>query len=245
MKPELDAPVRAVTFDLDFTLWDLTGVIASAEQRAQDWLARHHPEVAERWDLEAMARLRAELAERRPELRHDVTALRREAFREAGQRCGCPPSRLAALVEGAFDEFIAGRHELTFYPDTRPLLDALHQRVRLGVITNGNAEVSRLGLEHYFDFSLSAMEVGAAKPSHLVFDTAVHRAGAPPAHIVHVGDDVECDVVGAARAGMQAVWLNRDGSPWPRGLERVAHVEVDSLAALGELLDSVLVGRKA
>lgn len=236
----LQAPVQAITFDLDFTLWDLTGVIARAEQQAQDWLARHHPGVAEQWDLEAMAELRQRLAADRPELRHDVTALRREAFREAGRHGGCEPEHLDALVEGAFEEFLAGRHVLTLYPDTKPLLNALHERVRLGVITNGNAEVHRLGLDHYFHFSLSAMEVGAAKPSHLVFETAVNRAGVPAGRIAHVGDDVECDVVGAARAGMQAVWLNRDRSPWPEGVERVPHVEVGSLAALGEMLREVL-----
>lgn len=236
----LGAPVDAITFDLDFTLWDLTGVIARAEQQAQDWLLRHHPTVAERWDLDAIAQLRQRLAADRPELRHDVSELRREAFREAGRQGGCEAEYLEALVEGAFDEFIAGRHVLNLYPDTKPLLDDLRGRARLGVITNGNAEVHRLGLDHYFDFSLSAMEVGAAKPSHLVFDTAVNRAGVPAERIVHVGDDAECDVFGAARAGMQAVWLNRDDSPWPEGVERVPYVEVDSLAALGEMLRKVL-----
>ena len=40
-------------------------------------------------------------------------------------------------------------------------------------------------------------------------------AGVEPAEVLHIGDDPLADVVGATRAGMQAVWLNREGRPWP------------------------------
>ena len=35
------------------------------------------------------------------------------------------------------------------------------------------------------------------------------------AQMLHIGDDPLTDVVGATRAGMQAVWLNRDAREWP------------------------------
>lgn len=236
----LRGPVAAVTFDLDFTLWDLTGVIELAERRAHDWLRAHAPDVAERWSSSALVDLRQDIARRRAELRHDVTALRRAVYREAAARCGCAGGALERLVEGAFHAFLAGRHEVVMYPDTTPLLDSLHGRVRLGAITNGNADIARLGLERYFDFALSAVDLGAAKPSHLVFDTARNRAGVPAARIVHVGDDPESDVFGASRAGFQAVWLNRDGARWPDDLAPAPHTEVDSLETLGRLLGRVL-----
>lgn len=224
--------VRAISFDLDYTLWDLAGVIQRAEQRTREFLARAYPRVTERYGTEEMLELRVKLLERRPELRHNVTEWRKAALRELAQACGYAES----LVSEAFEVFIDARHDLTPYEDAMPLLDALHGDYRLGVITNGNADVNRLGLGHYFDFTLSAVDVGSAKPDHLIFEAACHRAGVAAGELLHVGDEPGSDVLGAARYGVLAVWLNRDGRAWPDSVERVPHLEVDSLQALGQLL---------
>ena len=153
---------------------------------------------------------------------------------------GYQGAALQALVEEAFTAFIDARHAVTLYDDTLPLLRALRGQVRLGALTNGNADVHRIGLGEYFDFTLSAVELGAAKPSHLVYETAARRAGAPAAEIVHVGDDVHTDVYGAANFGMQAVWLNRDGAHWPDEVPAVPHHAVGSLAELEGMLLGLL-----
>jgi putative hydrolase of the HAD superfamily len=41
-------------------------------------------------------------------------------------------------------------------------------------------------------------------------------AGVEPHQVLHIGDDPLADVVGARRAGLQAVWLNRDAREWPK-----------------------------
>lgn len=225
----LQGPIQAVTFDLDFTLWDLTGVLHHAEAVSQRLLEQRYPEVAERYDAEGLRQLRDAIAERRADLRHDVTALRREALRVAGAEAGYAGAALSRLVEAAFETFLEARHEVAFYDDAMPVLEALRGRVRLGAVTNGNADVRRLGLERYFDFAISAVEIGAAKPARLVFEAAAHRAGAAPGRIVHVGDDVHSDVTGAAAYGMQAVWLNRAAEPWPKAVPEVPHVQVPDL----------------
>lgn len=225
----LRRPVQAVTFDLDFTLWDLTGVLHHAEAASQRLLEQRYPEVGERYDAEGLRQLRDAIAERRADLRHDVTALRREALRVAGAEAGYAGAALSCLVDEAFETFLEARHEVAFYDDAMPVLEALHGRVRLGAVSNGNADVRRLGLERYFDFAISAVEIGAAKPARLVFEAAAHRAGAAPGHIVHVGDDVHSDVTGAAAYGMQAVWLNRAEAPWPKAVPAVPHVQVPDL----------------
>lgn len=225
----LQGPIQAVTFDLDFTLWDLTGVLHHAEAVSQRLLEQRYPEVAERYDAEGLRQLRDAIAERRADLRHDVTALRREALRVAGAEAGYAGAALSRLVEAAFEIFLEARHEVAFYDDAMPVLEALRGRVRLGAVTNGNADVRRLGLERYFDFAISAVEIGAAKPARLVFEAAAHRAGAAPGRIVHVGDDVHSDVTGAAAYGMQAVWLNRAAEPWPKAVPEVPHVQVPDL----------------
>jgi len=236
----LRAPVHAVTFDLDFTLWDLTGVILAAEERADRWLHEHYPCLDATVTPDSLRAVRLAIAERSPELAHDVSALRKAAFREVGMAMGYDGDALETLVAGAFSEFMAARHEVVLYPDALALLEALHGRLPIGAITNGNADISRMRLGRYFDFTVSAIEIGAAKPSHLVFDAACERAGVSPEEVVHIGDDPESDVVGAADFGMQPVWLNRDGGGWPGELPRRAHVEVDSLEAVGRLLEGLV-----
>lgn len=232
----LRPPVSAVTFDLDFTLWDLTGVLHHAETVLQGLLEQRHPAVAARFDRDGLRALRSTLAEETPAIAHDVTALRRAGLRRAGELVGYQGAELDQLVEEAFEVFLEARHAVTLYDDSLPLLRALQGHVRVGALTNGNAEVARLGMDGYFDFALSAVELGAAKPSHLVFETAANRAGVPAAEIVHVGDDVHSDVFGAAQFGMQAVWLNRDGVSWPADVPTVPHHEVSSLAELEGML---------
>lgn len=236
MAINLAGPIHAVTFDLDYTLWDLSGVIELAERRTDEWLRRHYPDVARRHDAASLREFRAAIAAQHPELGHDVTALRRAGLRAAGSDCGYSGQALDALVEGAFEAFIQGRHEVRLYDETLPLLDWLGRRVRIGAITNGNADVQRLSLSAYFDFTVSAMEIGASKPSHLVFEAAASRAGVEPGSIVHVGDDCECDVIGAAYAGMQAVWIPHAGEYWPEDLTMPEHTRVASLADLTRTL---------
>lgn len=240
MTVPLTGPVNAVTFDLDFTLWDLTGVLHHAESVAQGLIEQRYPTVGALFDIDGLRRLRDEVAHSCPEIAHDVTALRREALRRAGVAGGLDGAALDSMVDDVFETFLEARHAVRLYDDAIPLLDALHGKVRLGAITNGNAEVHRLGLDRYFDFALSAVEIGAAKPSRLVFETALNRAGVAAASIVHVGDDVYSDVTGAANFGMQAVWLNREAVAWPANVPAVAHHEVASLGELQGMLLGII-----
>jgi HAD superfamily hydrolase (TIGR01509 family) len=219
---------RAITFDLDFTLWDLEGVLHRAEALHYGYLADNYPEVARRYSQEALRTLRLRLYQEQPDLRHNVTELRKATLRLVADACGYDET----MVERAFQIFIDARHEVAPYDDVEPLLARLRGRYVLGVITNGNADVRRLGIGGYFDFTVSPMEIGAAKPDRLIFEAACHRAGVDPAEAIHVGDDPEADVVGAARYGMLPVWLNRAGTAWPEALEQPACIELSSLTEL-------------
>jgi HAD superfamily hydrolase (TIGR01509 family) len=220
--------VRAITFDLDFTLWDLEGVLHRAETLQYRYLAARYPEVARRYTAAGLQALRLRLYKERSDLRHDVTELRKAALRRVAAECGYDET----MVAQAFQVFIDARHEVRLYDDVEPLLARLRGRYVIGVITNGNADVRRFGIGEHFDFVLSPMEIGAAKPDRVIFEAACHRAGVEPAEAVHVGDDPEADVVGAARYGMLPVWLNRTGAVWPQTLTRPACVELASLAEL-------------
>ena len=226
-------PVRAVSFDLDYTLWSLDGVIQAAEEQTMAFLAERYPRVAERYTVDDLRGMRVRMAHDHPEIAHDFTTLRTRTLVEAVTACGYPER----AGEEAFEVFLDGRHAISLYPETMDILHTLGGRYRIGAITNGNADIARLGLEGHFEFRVSAIQVGAAKPSHLIFEAACNRAGVEPAEMVHVGDDPEADVYGAARFGMRAVWVDRYEQNWPEGLDAVDHVRVTSLNNLPALLE--------
>lgn len=71
-----------------------------------------------------------------------------------------------------------------------------------------------------------------AKPDPRIYHVAAQRAGVPPEQVLHIGDDAALDVLGALQAGMQTVWLNRDGQPWAHGPQQRPHCTVADLVQL-------------
>ena len=117
--------------------------------------------------------------------------------------------------------------------DATHVLGKLGERYAIGAITNGNADVHRIGIGHHFDFVVTPAEAGAAKPDSTIFEFALNAAGASPASVVHVGDDPIRDVAGAAAIGLRTVWMNPDGSPWPGEGRPDAEIRrLDSLIAV-------------
>ena len=115
-----------------------------------------------------------------------------------------------------------------------PTLEILANRYRLAVITNGNADVRRLGLADYFQFALCAEELGVGKPDPHPFEEALKRAGVAAERAVHIGDHPSDDIHGARNAGMRAIWFNPQGKPWEG--ETDPDAEIRSLAELPALL---------
>ncbi len=229
--------IRGVTFDLDDTLYDNVPVLERAERTVQDWLAAHYPGIAARYDAAALRDLRRALGLAEPTLRHDVTVLRKRALAMAAESVGYAGE---AVAEAAFAVFWEARNAVDLYDDVRPVLTELRAQYTLGALTNGNADLGRIGLAPLFDFALHAGAVGASKPQPPMFLEALRRIGGGPETTVHVGDDPLADVAGARAVGMWTVWVNRRGNPWPGGDQPDA--EVRSLRELAGVL-ALLEGR--
>ena len=112
--------IRALSFDLDDTLWPITPTILRAERRLQDWLHAEVPEIAPHWPSERLRAHRDAVAARRPDLAHDYGAQRRHSLIEI---LADHPER-ERLVEDAFATFYAARNEVDLYDDA---LDCLAQ----------------------------------------------------------------------------------------------------------------------
>ncbi len=207
----MTAPL-VLSFDLDDTLWPVGPVIAAAESELLSWLRERYPRTVRGHDLESLRALRAQVAERFPQHGHDLTFLRLRALQDLFGAVGHAES----LAEEAFEVFFKARNRVEFYDDVRPALLRLRSRYRLFALSNGNADLHRCGIADLFAGHMTARAAGAAKPDARIFARLAELADVEPAQVLHIGDDPLTDVVGAAQAGMQAVWLNRDAREWPR-----------------------------
>lgn len=223
--------VQAVIFDLDDTLWEVGPVIVRAEHAMLGFLAARYPRVLEIHTLDSMRDVRARMALEHPSMRHDFTWLRMESLRRHAREAGYPQ----ALAEEAFAVFYRARNEVVLFDDVRPALEWLRGRFRLFAVSNGNADLSAIGLAGHFELALTAREAGVLKPDPRIFALLLERAGLGPRDALHVGDDVLADVEGARRAGITPVWLNRAGGCWPVG-SAPAPVTVRTLLELPRLL---------
>ena len=235
--------LRAVFFDLDYTLQDLdtpfhaavSGAFGPACLEAGVQVAQLEACLNAVWpDLWARF-LGGSLAPDR---------LRLEWFLRALPAAGVhlddgEVRRLAERYEDAFEG------NLRLYPDVFPALTTLRQvrpELRFGLVTNGPSVRQRkraaaLGIDGWFDVWVISQEIGSAKPDRRVFETALAYAHAHPAEAVMVGDDPRTDVAGAKGAGVRALWVNRERLEWPK------EVGVDPDGASPDLLGIVALLR--
>jgi len=229
--------VRAITLDLDDTLWPFAPISARIEQAMDAFFREHSPRTAQMYPIPRMRELRAQVYAEHQHLAHDVETLRALTFTRALRDSGGD----ARLLEAACEVFNHARNQVALYPDTVDALTRLCARVPVAAITNGNASLERIGLSHLFAFTLRAGEYGAAKPDPGIFQRACERLGFARDEVLHVGDDMHADVLGAARAGLHSCWLNRGDRPdnpphWPDPKTRPT-LEFSTLAGLADWLD--------
>jgi len=211
--------IKLITFDLDNTLWNADPVLIKAEKVLYKWLQEHCPEMASRYSIETMRDYKAAIATDNPALLHRVSALRLEALRRAMLDAGYGECVAEQQAKQAFDVFHAARQQVTLFDHAGPLLKGLSQRYQLAALTNGNADVSIIGLDCYFNFALSADDIGRQKPHPDMFLAALERAEVRANEVIHIGDHPEQDIMGAYHAGLHTIWVNFDEKPWDHRFE--------------------------
>lgn len=224
--------LRALTLDLDDTLWPIWPTIARAEALLHGWLATHARATAAAHDATALRALRMAVEAEHPQRAHDFSWLRLESIRRALLAGGDDP----ALAESAFEVFFAARQQVQLFDDVLPALERLAARWPLLSLSNGNADLQRIGLQRYFVGSLSARELGIGKPAPEAFHAACARLGCAAGSVLHIGDDVLLDVDGAHGAGMVAAWVQRQDVMPALQPRQVPRHRVPDLLALADAL---------
>ena len=224
--------VTAISFDGDGTLWDFDKVMRSSLNRVLEELEQVDSQAAARLSVDKMIRIRNRVAWDQKGITLNLEDIRLEAFRQALIEVGRPDDSLARHLNRVYFEHRFGRIEL--YDDTNATLNHLQNRYVVGLLSNGNNYPERFRLRNMFHFVIFSQDQGVEKPDPRMFLLAAFKANCPIKNLLHVGDSLEEDVVGAANAGAQCVWLNRP----PKKKEHNINIKYE-IASLTELVDLV------
>jgi HAD superfamily hydrolase (TIGR01662 family) len=231
-------PVRAVFFDVDFTLI-YPGPTLQGEGYAH--FCRQH-------DVHVDPLLfRTAVAASAPML-DEVKANNYDAqifidyTRAIIEHMGGTGPGTAAAAQEIYDEW-AECHHFFLYDDAEPVLRTLAGAgIRIGLISNTQRPLdefaAHFSLQGLIGTAVSSAQHGFLKPHPSIFETALAALSVVPAESVMVGDSVMHDIAGARQIGMRAILLRRNGvglsSPLQRSL--VPGLEdVPVIASLAEL----------
>jgi FMN hydrolase / 5-amino-6-(5-phospho-D-ribitylamino)uracil phosphatase len=223
---------RALSIDLDDTLWPIWPVIERAESALDVFLQEHCPNTAKKFPLEKMRELRLNIVDQYPDIAHDFTQQRKLSLLLALRESGDAEHH----AEAAFEVFYTARNNIEFYPDSMAALNRLTQRFPVAALTNGNADLQRIGIAEHFVHFVAARNEGHAKPDAPIFNATCQRLGVQNHEVLHIGDDPLLDIEGARRAGLRSCWINRRNEIWPEQYA-APDLSFDTLAELADWLD--------
>ncbi|MEL7292283.1 MAG: pyrimidine 5'-nucleotidase [Pseudomonadota bacterium] len=128
----------------------------------------------------------------------------------------------------------------TLLPGAKELMEALHGKAKLGIITNGFTELQAIRLDrtemaHYFEHVIISEQVGVAKPDQAIFNHALEKMGRPcKSKVLMVGDNQHSDILGGINFGIETCWLNHQGNERDHSIE--PNYTVSSLHELKNIL---------
>ena len=160
-----------------------------------------------------------------PSLANRLSELRKKVIETLLVENGVDLSSASKDSEEAFEIFLDERHKVTYFDNVLEVLKKLKGNFKLGVLTNGNASIKTLGIDHLFDFYLNAEMVNDSKPGAKMFEEAMSITKLKANEICHVGDHPINDVQGALNVGFKAIWLNALDNSWPDGKCHVPEVK--------------------
>lgn len=142
-----------------------------------------------------------------------VPQYRRDAWIRGLAELGITDSRLGAELA---ERFPAERKKAPFlFEDALPVLEKLSKEYSLLMLTNGSPELQNVKLTitpelaPLFEEIIISGDFGRGKPDVTIFDYALKQVGKKKDEVLMVGDNLMTDILGANRAGIKSVWLNR------------------------------------
>lgn len=204
--------IKCITFDLDDTLWAVNPVVRAANITMYTWLNENAPLFNHRYALSDLNALRQDVVSQCPEIGYSVTKVRLAVLELGLCRAGYEAEQAKWLAEQAFQVFHRARQEVEFFEHALAVVESLKASGYIvGAISNGNADITQVGLSHCMDFQFSADQVGVEKPDPLIFKHMLDYTKLKPEEVIHIGDHPEHDIAGAKSAGLWNIWVNFGG----------------------------------
>lgn len=227
----LASQIRVLSFDLDDTLYQNHEVIRQAEQAQLDAVAQitsaEHRLTQAQW-----RELKWQVAKQQPELCHDVSRWRYQVIKLGLAQLGCTEQ---ADIDYVYQAFYQARSNFTVPAQSFDVLAQLQQQYQLIAVTNGNADIEKLGLSQYFSGYYRAGEQGCRmKPHPDMLQKAMQDFNLSPAQLLHIGDSVSSDIQAAHNANVASLWFNPAIKPLPSGcaLPTAEYSQLTDLLAL-------------
>jgi HAD superfamily hydrolase (TIGR01549 family) len=201
-------PLRAVLFDVDFTLCR-PGPELSADRYAR--IAARHGITLETSRYDDAREVAVLNLKRHPELLHDESIWHRftaDIFIGMGG-----PEALADECATEIEEGWGLSENFELFEDVLPVLDELRRaELRIAVVSNGIRDLHAFVAHHRLDVDaiVDSRSHGRVKPHPTIFQAALAALAVAPADAVMVGDSLEEDIDGARALGMRAILLDRE-----------------------------------
>jgi putative hydrolase of the HAD superfamily len=205
---------KHVFFDLDRTLWDF-------EANSELALRMLHEDTGLVQHLPSFENFHKAYLKNNKLLWHKYSCgklskaeLRYERFRATLRNFNIINENLTLQLGDGYVEL--SPQQTALIPHARRVLeDLVEMGFNLHIITNGFLEVQHVKLKYakiheHFQVILCSEEVGFNKPHPTIFTKALQQANAQAKNSIMVGDDYRADILGSIKAGMQAVWFQKD-----------------------------------
>ncbi|QIR16265.1 HAD-IA family hydrolase [Shewanella aestuarii] len=200
-------PFKAISFDLDDTLYNNRPIIENAVAASFALLNQAYPKTLS-WSAHDWQTCKLELCQQMPELNHDTSAARYATLRQGLVQLGYCEIEASKGAQLAMECFQFHRSDFSIDAEVLAVLEKLGAHYPLIGITNGNVDASRIGLDKLMKFVLHPGHGIKMKPAQDMFKLACRQLDIDASQLLHIGDHPVSDIVGAKMAGCQTVWLN-------------------------------------
>ncbi|WP_316247984.1 YjjG family noncanonical pyrimidine nucleotidase [Hymenobacter sp. BT491] len=227
---------RHLFFDLDHTLWDFE---KNADETLRTLFEHHNLARYGTFTVDQFIAVYSDInhALWRLYQNNKITQqqLRSTRFLRTLTKLGLAEADVPADISEQFTDILPQKSAV--FPFTYDVLDYLKDKYTLHLITNGFRDVQSIKLASsqltdYFQEVVTSECSGFLKPDARMFQHALERTGATAAESLMIGDNLECDVLGAYNAGIDQVYFNPEKR---RHFNEVTY-EISCLSELKEIL---------
>ncbi len=234
-------PFKAISFDLDDTLYSNFPIMMATDEKMVAYFASILPNYLSNsdhtttvYDARFWMPFKKQALKNNPELIHDVAQMRVESYQLGMTSMGMSNALAREVAVKALKHFEIHRSDFVVPEHIHRLLSRLAQKWPLVAISNGNVNTNTIGINQYFTSVYHADSENKQKPFPDMFEKACKALNILPHELLHVGDCGRSDILGGILAGCQTAWVSSYDVGKP--LSILPNIELSNVADLQRLL---------